>query len=327
MKKLIEDFGKQLTQAISIGEKAQFTQPTTALTNIVIAGLGGSGIGGSIVSELVFRNAKLPITVIKGYDTPAFINEHTLFIASSYSGNTEETLETLSVAIAKKCKVVCVTSGGKVAEIAKQNNLDCVLIPGGMPPRSCAGYSLTQLFFILKAFGVINFDFLGQLKKAVALLNSESAAIHTEAKEVAAYLNNKIPVIYSTNLFEGVAIRFRQQINENAKMLCWHNVVPEMNHNELVGWKNKHEDLAVIIFRDKEDYQRNQKRIEINKEIIKQYTSNIMEVYCKGESQLEKAIYFIHLGDWISFYLAELRQVDIVEVKVIDFLKSELAKI
>jgi glucose/mannose-6-phosphate isomerase len=126
---------------------------------------------------------------------------------------------------------------------------------------------------------------------------------------------------------EPVAVRLRQQINENSKALCWHHVVPEMNHNELVGWTEKNENLAVLYLRNDDDYSRNVVRMDINKKIIGQYAGDIIEVYSKGESLAEKALYLVHLGDWISWYLAELRGVDALEVNVIDFLKGELAKV
>ena len=110
-------------------------------------------------------------------------------------------------------------------------------------------------------------------------------------------------------------------------MLCWHHVIPEMNHNELVGWVNKNEDLAVVIFRNEDDYYRNQKRIEISKTVFKKYTSTVIEIHSKGNSKLERALYLIHLGDWISYLLAEKNGVDVVEVDVITHLKNELSKI
>ncbi|MBC7553113.1 MAG: bifunctional phosphoglucose/phosphomannose isomerase, partial [Taibaiella sp.] len=147
-----------------------------------------------------------------------------------------------------------------------------------------------------------------------------------KAKALAKKIVGKLPVIYSAPNFEGVAIRFRQQINENSKMLCWHNVIPEMNHNELVGWKDDAPDKVVIIIRNDNDFKRTQSRMEINKAVIKEHTPNIIEIYSEGKSYWEKALYIIHLTDWVSLFLAELRKVDAVEVKVIDFLKGSLAK-
>ena len=138
---------------------------------------------------------------------------------------------------------------------------------------------------------------------------------------------NKIPVIYADANYEGIAVRFRQQINENSKMLCWHHVIPEMNHNELVGWTTKNDDLAVVIFRNDDDYFRTQKRMEVNKTVFEKYTSTIIEIYSKGNSQLEKAMYLLHLGDWVSYLIAEKKGIDVVEVDVITHLKNELAKI
>ena len=119
----------------------------------------------------------------------------------------------------------------------------------------------------------------------------------------------------------------QQQINENAKLLCWHHVIPEMNHNELVGWRDERSDLAVLWLRSKDDYQRTSIRMDINKEITDKLTKGSFEIWSKGKSFAEKAFYLVHLGDWLSWYLSEERGVDPVEIKVIDYLKSELAKV
>ena len=140
-------------------------------------------------------------------------------------------------------------------------------------------------------------------------------------------LYGKTPIIYVANGFEGVAIRFRQQINENSKMLCWHHVVPEMNHNELLGWRTNTDDLAVVYFRNKSDFERNQIRIDINKKVISKFTNNITEIWSKGDSQIENTLYHIHLGDWTSWYLSEMNNVDAIEIDVINFLKTELSKV
>ncbi len=327
MKTLVANFSKQLTEAISIGEKAKLTFSEHPISNVLICGLGGSGIGGSIVSELVVRNANVPINVTKGYFIPAYVGKNTLVIISSYSGNTEETINCMELAISKGAKIVGITSGGKVLEICKQNNFDCIVVPGGMPPRSCVGYSITQLFFILGHNKVITNDYKTELKAAIDLIDTNEVSIISEAKIIADKLMGKVPVIYATTYNEGIVIRFRQQLNENAKVLCWHHIIPEMNHNELVGWTQKNDDLNVLIFLDKDEYSRNLARVDINKDVIKKYTNNITEIYSKGNSTIEKAIYFIHLGDWISVLLAELRGVDAIEVNVINHLKSKLSEL
>jgi glucose/mannose-6-phosphate isomerase len=326
MKDLVESFPNQLNEAVRIGERAKLTSHKKKISNVLISGLGGSGIGGTIVGELVALEATVPIAVSKGYFIPKFVNENSLVVISSYSGNTEETLHCLNLAIKRKAKIVCVTSGGKVAETAKKKNLDIILVPGGMPPRSCLGYLLTQLFFILGFHKIISAGFKSKLKASAELLVAEKEKIRSEARSLAEKLYGKTPLIYATTYYEGVAIRFRQQLNENAKMLCSHHAIPEMNHNELVGWASGSDKIAVVIFRDTDEFAQNNKRIEINKEIIRKFTPNISEIFSKGRSNIEKAIYFIHLGDWASVFLAEMKNVDSMEVRVIDFLKSELAK-
>lgn len=333
MKTLIENFPNQLREAIRIGEQAKLSKANPPagragkISNVFISGLGGSGIGGTIASELTAMEATVPITVGKGYFIPEFVNQHTLVIISSYSGNTEETLNCLHLALKRKAKIVCVTSGGKIAEIAKKKKLDLILIPGGNPPRACLGYSLTQQFFILAHYKIIGNKFKAQLKSAIELIENEKQNIIDEAKQLAEKIQGKTPIVYATTYFEGIAIRFRQQLNENAKILCGHHVIPEMNHNELVGWASGSDRVSVILLRDKDEYSRNNTRIEISKGIIVKYTSSITEVWSKGKSPIEKAIYFIHLVDWASLFLSEIKGVDSMEVKVIDMLKNELSRI
>ena len=263
MKKLVENFPAQLTDAIRIGENAKLTASKRKISNVLICGLGGSGIGGTIVSELVSHEAHVPIIVNKGYFIPKFTNENSLVIISSYSGNTEETLACLNQALKKKSKIICISSGGKVAEISKKKKLDLILVPSGMPPRACLGCSLTQLFFILAQNKIISGKFKAHLKSSVELIVTEKQNIISEAKFLAEKILGKTPIIYSTTYWEGVIIRFRQQLNENAKILCGHQVIPEMNHNEVVGWPSGSDKISVIIFRDSDEFEPNNKRIEI----------------------------------------------------------------
>lgn len=327
MKEHIAAFSKHIREAMQIGEAARFTLPENEIRNVLVTGLGGSGIGGTIVAQLCDKELRVPFNVSKDYFVPAHINKHSLVIVSSYSGNTEETLQALEAAQKQNAKIVCVCSGGKVSEIAKANNFDVITIPGGMPPRSAFGFSATQLFYALRGMKLIGNDFSSQLKNTVALLDAEEENIKQASRSLAEKLRGTIPVIYSAANYEGVAVRFRQQINENSKMLCWHHVFPEMNHNELVGWTEKHDDVAVILLRNTDDYVRTQKRMEICKEVFAKYTSSIHEIWSKGNSQIEKAFYLIHFTDWVTWYISEIKNIDCTEVKVIDYLKGELAKI
>ena len=325
MKALVQNFSTQLREAVGIAAKA-IVAPGKNIHNVVVSGLGGSGIGGSIISELVADRCKVPVLINKDYHLPAFVDASTLLIISSYSGNTEETLSAMEQGIAKKAQIVCITSGGKVLEIAKQHQFDFIEIPGGFPPRSCIGYSLVQLIRVFVNKGLADSALFNELDKSIALLDGEESNIQKEAQNIAAKLHHKIPVIYTLGSGEGCAVRFRQQINENSKMLCWHHIFPEMNHNELVGWTERNEDLAVVIFRTSFDFGRTVKRYEVCKPLFEKYASSVIELHAKGVSKLEQFIYLIHIGDWISCYLADLKGVDPVEVNVITRLKDELAK-
>lgn len=327
MKELVAAFTQHLREALTIGQSTEVKKANTEIHNVLISGLGGSGIGGTIVSQLVADEMNLPAVINKDYSIPSFVSKNTLFIACSYSGNTEETLYALEAAEKKGAEIACITSGGTLEEIAKAKGYNHIVIPGGHPPRAAFGFAFPQLFAILNKYGLIGNDFISQVEKAITRMDGNEKAIQEEAKKLAEALYQKTPVIYSDAKFEGVCVRFRQQVNENSKMLCWHHAIPEMNHNELVGWAGGNNDLAVVIFRNESDYYRTQKRIEINKEIISKYTSSITEVYSKGDSNLERALYLIHLGDWASVYLAEMKDIDATEVNVITGLKNALSEI
>ena len=151
MIKLVDNFPNQLKEALAIANSAIIHEPKKTISNVIITGLGGSGIGGTILTEVLADSVKVPVLINKDYFLPAFVNENTLVIVSSYSGNTEETVQAMEQAMSKNAQLVCITSGGKILELAKQNLIEFIEIPGGQPPRSCIGLSLVQLIkvFIL----------------------------------------------------------------------------------------------------------------------------------------------------------------------------------
>jgi len=327
MNDYINDFSNHLREAIEIADNTTLTPYTKEIRNILICGLGGSGIGGTIVSDIISSKVNIPIAATKDYSIPNFVNEHTLVIANSYSGNTEETLYALEKCQARGAEIAVITSGGKLKTIAEENKYNKIIIPGNQPPRAMFGYAFTELFFMLNHYGIIDDSFKADFNRAITLIDTEKADIQKQAMDLAKKMYKQTPVIYVAKGFEGVAVRFRQQLNENSKMLGWHNVVPEMNHNELLGWRTNVDGLAVVYFRNKCDYDRNQIRMDINKKVISKFTSNITEIWSKGDSLIENSLYHISLGDWVSWYLSEMNNVDAIEIDVIDFLKGELAKI
>lgn len=327
MKELVASFPQQLEAALKIGQNYKFKNPAQPVTNVLLSGLGGSGIGGSIVQNYVADKLKVPFCVNKDYFQPKFVDSNTLVIICSYSGNTEETIASFKQAIKAKAQIVAITSGGEIAEMCAQRGIDCVLIPAGNPPRASIGYSIVQILYTLRRYKLLKEKFDQDIAAAIDLLKTDSKDIRKKAKAIAQKLAGKLPIIYAAANYEGLAVRVRQQLNENSKILTWHNVIPEMNHNELVGWRQKDEHKIVLLLRNADDYERTQLRMEINKKVIRKYTPHILEVYSKGNSYWERIFYFIHLTDWVSVDLAALNEMDATEVQVINELKGALAKV
>lgn len=325
---MIARFPEQLQDALRLVEGFTYHKHSHPLRQVLISGLGGSGIGGHFVQELVADACKVPIFVNKGYDAPRWVGRHTLAICSSYSGNTEETLSVFDQIAPTGAKVVCVTSGGQLLERARVQGFDAAVLPGGWSsPRACLGYSVVAQLGVLRAARLISGRIFREIEAARKLLAREQEDIRKRAQKLAGFLADKFPVLYCADTREAIAVRWRQQINENAKMLCWHHVLPEMNHNELVGWRDPQPRIAAVWLRHRDDHPRTAVRMDIVKEIVEHFAGASIEVYSKGKTPAERTFYLIHLGDWVSFYLAQQRQVDPVEIRVIDYLKAELAKI
>lgn len=326
MLKLIDAFPENIVEALEIASKSSFQTPKNELKNIVICGLGGSGIGGKMVGQWVQNELKIPILSFQDYDIPAFIDEHTLIIASSYSGNTEETLISVEHAHEKGAHVIAICSGGQLEQFCKENGYDAIIVPGGNPPRTALAYSLVQLANIFFKLGLISGKTLEDLSKSATFLKVNKAEIQAEAKKLAEFLYGKIPVIYSTTKYEPVAIRARQQFNENSKELCWHHVIPEMNHNELVGWGGGDDRFAVLFLESNDFNPRNQKRLEFSIDVVSGKTKYVYHLNSECDSIVENSLYFTHVVDWASFYLSELNKVNSMDIQVIDRLKDTLSR-
>lgn len=326
MKELISKFGVQIEEAIVISKANPLKFSRKTFSQVYVSGLGGSGIGATIVQDFVKDIIEIPFTVNKSYNTHKTINKSTLFIACSYSGNTEETISAVKEAIKAKAEIVCITSGGYLAEIAEKNRLKCIIIPGGMPPRACPGYSIAQQLHVLHQAGLLKQSAAVQLKGVSKLLLKEGKSIKMKAKAIAKKLHSTIPVIYTTVGYEGLAVRFRQQLNENSKMLAWHNVLPEMTHNEIVGWRTKNDQLSVIAFKDMKASAKNKKRLDFLMNTVKKYCKNITIVEPKGTTYWQRFFFHIHIQDWISYELSHLNGVSAEEIDVIIDLKSTMGE-
>lgn len=326
MRELTEAFPSNITEAIEIAKKAQFKNSYRGIENVVICGMGGSGIGGTLVKDWLFEELSVPVVVIKDYELPHFVSESTLVIGSSYSGNTEETLMAIDEAIARKAKIIGICSGGEMKRLCDSNGYDYILVPGGNPPRTALAYSLVQLLHIFHQTGLIGEEKLSTMAAAEKLISSQKNEIHEIAQALAAHLKGKVGIFYATSVYEGVVTRARQQFNENSKYLCWHHVLPEMNHNELVGWGGGDDRFALVYFKNEGINRRNAVRADITLDKIREKAA-VLAINSMGNNIIERSIYLINIADWASVYLAELKNVDPIDIAVIDFLKDSLAKI
>lgn len=328
MKDMIRQFPQQIEEALNLTTRVEIHPHQHPIHHILICGMGGSGIGGAFMQSFFRSDSNVPIVCNHSYDIPNWVDDNTIVIASSYSGNTEETIEACHAAQKKNAHVIVLTSGGKLESIAQSGNLSLIKMPSGSTsPRTCLGYSIVLLTKILVDLNKVNEVVFENFRAGMQLIKYDQDSIIEQAQYIARAMFNKTTVIYAPDHLEPCAIRLRQQINENSKALCWHHVIPEMNHNELVGWKEPRKDTVVILFRSRDEHKRVSHRMNFLNENISGFTSELIEIYAKGNSIIERSLYLIHLSDWISLYLANRRGVDPVEVRIIDQLKRELGNL
>lgn len=331
MLRLICDFYKQAEEAVEIAGRSKFSREYADAENIVVAGLGGSAIGGDLLFTYLAEELKIPFHVVRDYNIPAFVDEKTLFFAVSYSGNTEETLSAYKEAISRSAKVVGITSGGELKKRCDGDKKSVVVIPGGMPPRTALGYLFFPMLVTLEHLNLVA-DKSGELSETLELLKELSEKYSSlpdnPAIALAQKLYGRIPLIYGSKNTSAVALRWRTQINENSKTLAFHHLFPELNHNEIVGWEKLEQitrNFRVVILQDETDHERVKTRMEVTKSIIGDAPAGIDEVESFGESLLARIFSLISLGDFVSFYLAMLNGVDPTPVVRIDTLKKRLA--
>ena len=339
MLKSIEEFSGQLKRAEEIGQAIQLNPDLgKGITKIVCSGLGGSAIGADFIRSYLAYELPIPIFVNRHYRLPRFVDEQTLLVASSYSGDTEETLASLREGIERKTRILGISSGGELARQAQVHSFPLVQIPKGYSPRAAFGYSVAPLLVALSKIGFPSAYRPEEFKEAQNLLRTlsesrygaEIRSEHNLAKQLARLCFKKYPIIYAgADYLDVVALRWRGQIEENAKALASHHILPEMNHNELVGWRNPEgllKESVVFFLKDTSDHSRVRTRMNLTKSVIAPLAGKVVELFSEGKGLLARMFSLIYLGDWVSFYLAILYQVDPTPVEVIQRLKSELAK-
>jgi glucose/mannose-6-phosphate isomerase len=334
MREIIGAFHTQLAEGYRLGQGVAVPADYSRVQVVVFLGMGGSAIGGDLLRCYLSDVIKVPIVVNRDYGNPAFVGRDALVIASSYSGNTEETLSAYHEAKERGAKLLCVTSGGELARCAQADDVPQVTIPQGYPPRTALAYLSMPPLAVLEKLGLVPAQERA-IEEATGLLAS-LAAEYGKAQQgnvalsVAERLKGKLPLVYTANAFEVVGMRWRGQLSENSKVLAYSSTLPEMNHNEIVGWgllKPVQRMVQVVLLRDSGDHARVQVRMEFIKEFIARYSSAPVELFAQGRSRLARILSLIHLGDWVSYYLALYNGVDPTPVENIDLLKEHLHKL
>ena len=304
---------------------------------IIIAGMGGSAISGDVVRCLTADQLAVPLQVSRSYELPAWINSQTLAIISSYSGDTEETLSAMKQAHAAGAQIVCVTSGGAIGELAARWHYPVFSLPPGFPPRSALAFLVVPLLQILHRLALWENpepairEAAHLLKENLALWGVSDNDQKNVPMRIAKALVERTPIIYgATLLTEVAAMRWKGQFCENAEILAWHNAFPEMNHNEIVGWRLRQEfnsRLQPIFLRDREDHPRVQRRLDFTRELIEESGHQVIEGWSEGVSRFARLFSLVLMGDLASLYLAIMTEVDPTPVASITRLKQQLESV
>jgi glucose/mannose-6-phosphate isomerase len=324
---------KHYAEAAKIGKTVSISYPKPQ--TIIVAGMGGSAIGGELLKDWARDKIAVPIEVCREYSLPAYADKNTLVFVVSYSGETEESLSVFLDAIKRKCMTVCISSGGVLHEFAEKLNVPHLCVPSGMAPRATLPYLFMPLPILLEKIGLVS-DVTSEISEIIKILRQVSDSNSPKkpfkdnfSKKLASNICGTVPVIYGFGIYRAVAQRLKTQFNENSKVPAKWEFFPELNHNEIVGWEAV-EELAkyfsVILIRDDDEPEAMRQRIQATKELICKESVKVFEVQSVGKSMLAKMSSVICIGDFMSVYLAIMRGIDPTPVKTITLLKEKMKR-
>ncbi len=310
---------------------------SSGVRQVILSGLGGSAIGGDILKSLIWKKSKFSLTVNRHYTLPGWASKETLVVCSSYSGGTEETLSVFKQAVARRLRVLVMTSGGELMRQAVKAKVPILALSGGLPPRAALGYSFFTLLTALETLKLLpstTADFNEALEILTRQAGQYGPLTPTEknpAKLLALFLHKRLPLFYAgQDHLDSVSLRWKTQMNENAKQIALSNLIPEMNHNEILGYSYSEpltKQMAVVLLRQPQgDHPQILRRFDLLKKMITSKTAGVTEIEAKGKSLLAQLFSLIYLGDFASVYLAYLKGVDPTPIGLIDEFKSRLSR-
>lgn len=335
MGRRIAELPRQCREAMGLAKSLRLPEHYADADSIVILGLGGSAIGGDLVRTLVEQRCPVPFLVNRDYGIPGFVNSHTLVLASSYSGNTEEVLTAVGAALERDAMCLAITTGGELARLCSERGLPVLRFEYESQPRAALGYSFTILLVLLERLGFVTDvsspleDALFALEKLGSVWSVEVPEADNPAKQLARRLEDRLSVIYGAGHLSEAARRWKCQFNENSKGWAFWEVVPESNHNAVAGYEfpeGLRDNLHVLLLDSNLYRQSHRARMKVTGEILRQREIAHEFVNARGESTISQLLSTIHLGDYVSYYLAALRGRDPTPVESIAYLKERLAE-
>ena len=337
MAKTLHEFPTQITNALDTVDTIQLPSLYN-IKHIIVTGVGGSAIVGDILQYYLRKKLSIPVFINRSGDLPKWANKYTLVFTISYSGNTEETIQSFKDALQKHCMIIAITSGGKLKEYCENRGITTLTLPTGFEPRAALGYLFFYLFRSLQNLKIIQHKVHDELDETIHLIQELSHEYHVNvsvsentAKKLAKTLNGYSPQLYGWSIFTPVVKRWSNQFNENSKLISRYDELTECNHNDIVGWAENPtvaKTFAVLVIRDtKIETLQIKTRFAFMKKLYEANAGKYIEITSQGKSTLAKMISSIYLGDFTSYYLALLKDTDPTPIFIINALKQELSKI
>ena len=299
--------------------------PTMEAPAAFVCGMGGSAVGGDLAAAALSDRLTKPFVTVRGYELPSWAPAGSAVLCSSYSGNTEETLACYAAAEALGAQRLVATTGGELAEAARQDGVPVIGLPAGLQPRAAVGYMFcvaAELAALALAGSRINTE----IDAAASHLGGAFETAQARAREIAGQIGDATVVVHGSDLTAPVAYRWKTQINENAKLPAFSSVLPEADHNEIEGWSGADRRFAAIFLEDRDQHPRERKRFELTAKAIEPHAAAVINLETEGETRTERIVHAVMLGDLVSIELANARGVDPNAVDVLEGFKQEMGR-
>lgn len=332
-KRALDITQEQYHQANYEAEFINAPDNTDGVKNITILGMGGSALAPLVLKDWLNNEIPVPLEIVRSYDLPGSVNKNTLTVISSYSGNTEETLSALYQAKDRGAKIVIIAAGGELIDYAKENHTPHIILPSGIQPRMALIYSLRANTRILAHYNIISYQYFDEiaqtaewLKEQTSSWTKETALKNNLAKQIALHAVGKTGVFYGGDKTGSLAYKWKISWNENAKNTAFHNVYPEFNHNEFMGWTSHPVEKPFAIFDVVSSFEHSQilKRFKVSDQLLSGRRPKSQTIELQGDSLLKQLLWGAILADYSSIYLAILNNIEPTQVKLIEKLKQEL---